>query len=118
MRTCNRKMQSRGQQYPGPVLDRIDLDVGPIFEQRLRAKAEGAAQAPDAGVAVPDADEIPTRSHPALDPDRPDLPMTLHEGILHFWPFAKYAVAFPRMSRSIFTRASSARGSRLDLNGQ
>jgi hypothetical protein len=35
--------------------------------------------------------------------------MTLDEGLLHFWPFAKYAVALPRMSRSIFTRASSAR---------
>src|SRR5215469_2030079 len=35
--------------------------------------------------------------------------MAFDEGILHFWPFAKYAVAFPRMSRSIFTRASSAR---------
>jgi hypothetical protein len=30
-------------------------------------------------------------------------------GVLHFCPFAKYAVAFPRMSRSIFTRANSAR---------
>src|SRR3974377_2158820 len=47
--------------------------------------------------------------HPALHANRPDLPMTLDEGILHFWPLAKYAVAFPRMSRSIFTRASSAR---------
>ena len=35
--------------------------------------------------------------------------MAFDEGILHFWPFAKYAVAFPSMSRSIFTRASSAR---------
>src|ERR1019366_7117793 len=32
-----------------------------------------------------------------------------NKGVLHFWPFAKYAVAFPRMSRSIFTRANSAR---------
>ena len=47
--------------------------------------------------------------HPALHTDRPDPPMALNKGILHFWPFAKYAVAFPRMSRSIVTRASSAR---------
>src|SRR5215469_12890593 len=47
--------------------------------------------------------------HPALHTDRPEAPMAFDEGILHFWPFAKYAVAFPRMSRSIFTRASSAR---------
>src|SRR5579863_9374538 len=47
--------------------------------------------------------------HPALHTDRPDPPMAFDEGILYFWPFAKYAVAFPRMSRSIVTRASSAR---------
>ena len=35
--------------------------------------------------------------------------MAFDKGILHFWPFAKYAVAFPRMSRSIVTRANSAR---------
>src|SRR6516164_8990863 len=47
--------------------------------------------------------------HPTLHTDRPEAPMAFDEGILHFWPLAKYAVAFPRMSRSIFTRASSAR---------
>src|SRR5438105_4345068 len=46
--------------------------------------------------------------HPALHGNRPDAPVALDEGVLHFEPFAKYAVAFPRMSRSIFTRASSA----------
>src|SRR6202166_4811695 len=45
----------------------------------------------------------------ALHPDRPDPLVVLDEGVLHFWPFAKNAVAFPRMSRSIVTRASSAR---------
>src|ERR1039458_1625922 len=47
--------------------------------------------------------------HPALHADRPHPPVTLNKGVLHFWPFAKYAVAFPRMSRSILTRANSAR---------
>ncbi len=47
--------------------------------------------------------------HPALHRERPFTPVTLDEGVLHFAAFAKYAVAFPRMSRSIFTRASSAR---------
>src|SRR5271166_2879157 len=47
--------------------------------------------------------------HPALHADWPHPPVTLNKGVLHFWPFAKYAVAFPRMSRSIVTRASSAR---------
>lgn len=32
--------------------------------------------------------------------------MALDKGILHFWPFAKYAVAFPRMRRSIVTRVN------------
>src|SRR5665213_4435934 len=45
----------------------------------------------------------------ALHPDRPDPLVTLNKGVLHFWPFAKNAVAFPRMSRSILTRANSAR---------
>src|SRR6202140_5961355 len=47
--------------------------------------------------------------HPALHSDRPDPLVALNKGILHFWPFAKNAVAFPRMSRSIVTRANSAR---------
>src|SRR3954453_19541321 len=47
--------------------------------------------------------------YPALHTDRPGPPIAFDEGILHFWPFAKYAVAFPKMSRSIVTRASSAR---------
>jgi|SRR5579863_4350061 len=45
----------------------------------------------------------------ALHADRPETPMTFDEGVLHFWPFAKYAVAFPKRSRSIATRANSAR---------
>jgi hypothetical protein len=47
--------------------------------------------------------------HMALHPDRPDPLVTLNKGILHFCTFAKYAVAFPKMSRSIVTRANSAR---------
>src|ERR1039458_8982443 len=51
-------------------------------------------------------------AHPqnsTLHADGPHPPVTLNKGVLHFWPFAKYAVAFPRMSRSILTRANSAR---------
>src|SRR6266704_1454684 len=47
--------------------------------------------------------------HPALHADRPHPPVMMNKGVLHFWPFAKYAVAFPKMSRSILTRANSAR---------
>ena len=34
---------------------------------------------------------------------------------IHFWPFAKNAVAFPRMSRSMVTRANSARRRRISI---
>src|SRR5208282_4336602 len=47
--------------------------------------------------------------HMALHADRPQAPVASNQGVLHFCPLAKYAIAFPRMSRSIFTRASSAR---------
>src|ERR1035441_10892772 len=49
------------------------------------------------------------QQHPALHTDRPDQLVALNKDVLHFWHFAKYAVAFPRMSRSIVTRANSAR---------
>src|SRR5271170_2134307 len=41
--------------------------------------------------------------HPALYADRPHTPMASNQGVLHFCPLAKYAIAFPRMSRSIVT---------------
>jgi len=47
--------------------------------------------------------------HAALHRDRPYLAMAIDEGVLQLCAFAKYGVAFPRMSRYIFTRASSAR---------
>ena len=43
------------------------------------------------------------------------MAVAMNEGVLQLWPLAKYAVAFPKISRSIFTRASSAR-SRLILH--
>ncbi len=51
----------------------------------------------------------PYPQHPALHTNRPEMPMAFNEGIIHFRHFAKYAVAFPRKSRSIVTRANSAR---------
>ena len=47
--------------------------------------------------------------HSALQRDRPNPSVSVDEGVLQLCAFAKYVVAFPRMSRSIFTRASSAR---------
>jgi len=38
------------------------------------------------------------RQYPALHRDRPDQPVALNKGVLHFRHFGKYAVAFPRMS--------------------
>src|ERR1700747_1464436 len=53
--------------------------------------------------------------HAALHTDRPDRTMSIDKGVSHFWPFAKNAVAFPNMSRSIVTRASSARKRRISI---
>ena len=36
------------------------------------------------------------------------MAVAMDKGVLQLWPLAKYAVAFPKISRSIFTRASSA----------
>ena len=47
--------------------------------------------------------------HPALHRDGLHAAVVLYEGVLQVNPFAKYAVTFPRISRSIFIRASSAR---------
>ena len=47
--------------------------------------------------------------HPALHRDRPQATVRLDESVLQIDPLTKYSVAFPSMSRSIFTRASSAR---------
>src|SRR5512141_2488974 len=55
---------------------------------------------------------IPARTHSqdlALHRHRPPLLVAFNPGVLHVDSFAKYAVAFFRMSRSIFTRANSAR---------
>src|SRR5271156_6037027 len=47
--------------------------------------------------------------HAALYSNRPLPAVAANQGVLHFCPLAKYAIAFPRMSRSIVTRARSAR---------
>ena len=44
-----------------------------------------------------------------------ELAVPLDPGVLHPRSFAKYAVAFPGMSRSIFTRASSARSRAISI---
>src|SRR3546814_8209411 len=59
--------------------------------------------------------DLADHKYPALHGDRPHAAMPLDKGVLHFAPFAKYAVAFPRMSRSIFTRASSARSRAISI---
>ncbi|NDH52749.1 MAG: hypothetical protein EBY24_12300 [Betaproteobacteria bacterium] len=48
--------------------------------------------------------------HAALHRNRPYRPVALDAGVLPIAPFAKHAVAFPKMSRcSILTRANSPR---------
>lgn len=47
--------------------------------------------------------------HAAQHRDRPNAMMALDEGVLQIDTRAKYAVAYPRVPRSIFKRANSAR---------
>src|SRR5271170_4639048 len=47
--------------------------------------------------------------HAALYADGPHTAVASNQGVLHFCPSAKYAIAFPEISRSIVTRARSAR---------
>jgi len=84
-------------------MDHLDVNQQRIVAQMASLEGLGAAHemlvvARHAGL-----------QHTALHRDRPQAPMSLDEGVLQLCAFAKYAVAFPRMSRSIFTRASSAR---------
>lgn len=44
------------------------------------------------------------------------MPVALDEGVFQIDPLAKYAVAFPKMSRAIFTRASSVRSQPADFH--
>jgi hypothetical protein len=102
-----------GQQFlpgarPAVAAARLGVDGLDVHQQRVVAQV---APLRSAGLAhevlvVPGHADL---QHPALHRDRPHAPVALDEGVLHFAAFAKYAVAFPRMSRSIFTRASSAR---------
>jgi hypothetical protein len=50
-----------------------------------------------------------------LQANRPEMTTAIDMGILHLWPREKYAAAFPRMSRSIFKRATSARSCRISI---
>ncbi|GJE03613.1 hypothetical protein GMJLKIPL_5570 [Methylobacterium isbiliense] len=47
--------------------------------------------------------------------DRPDGAMLCDEGELHIASLAKYAAAFPRMSRSAFRRATSLRSRSISI---
>ena len=50
-----------------------------------------------------------------LQANWPEMTTALDMGILHLWPREKCAAAFPRMSRSIFRRATSARSCRISI---
>jgi hypothetical protein len=79
-----------------------------MHQQRLRAQVTTPSDLqPTNKVLVVARHTYP--QHPALHTDRPHTPIASNQGVLHFCPLAKYAIAFPRMSRSILTRANSAR---------
>jgi hypothetical protein len=79
-----------------------------VYQQRLVAQAlplRIAGTAHQVPVVASRAD----LQYAALHRNRPHAAVLLNEGVLQIDPLAKYAVAFPRMPGSIFTRASSAR---------
>ena len=84
------------------------MDGLDVHQQRVVAEAAPlrGAGAPDEMLVVPSDAGF---EHPALHRDRPHAAVAMDEGVLQLCAFAKYAVAFPKMLRSIFTRASSAR---------
>src|SRR5271167_450509 len=86
----------------------LRIDGADMHQQRLLTQVATPVNVPAANQVFMVARHAHAQD-PALHADRPHLPVTLNKGVLHFWPFAKYAVAFPRMSRSILTRANSAR---------
>jgi hypothetical protein len=79
-----------------------------MHQQRLRAQVTTPSDLqPTNKVLVVASHTYP--QHPALHTDRPHTPIASNQGVLHFCPLAKYAIAFPRMSRSILPRANAAR---------
>ena len=92
-------------EYPAAGLGVQGLDM---HQQRLVAQAlplSIAGTAHEVRVAAGRAD----LQYPALHRDRPQVAVLLDEGVLQIDSLAKYAVAFPKMSRLIFARTSSAR---------
>ena len=88
----------------GLGMDGFDVQQQSIVTETATLRSAGAAH--EVLVLSVHADT----QHPALHRDGPHTPVALDEGVLQFWPFARYAAAFPRISRSIFTRASGGRG--------
>ena len=95
---------------PGPAVAAAGLGVDGLDVHQQRVIAEvaplGRTSRPHKVLVVP---SLAGLKNPALYRDWPNPAVPLDEGVLQLCTFAKYAVAFPRMSRSIFTRASSAR---------
>jgi hypothetical protein len=87
-----------------------------MHQQRLRAQVTTPSDLqPTNKVLVVASHTYP--QHPALHADRPHTPMASNQGVLHFCPLAKYAIAFPKMSRSIVTRQLGSQTADLHLLG-
>jgi len=90
---------------PAVAAKAFGMDGFDVNWQRVIAQVAplGAARPTNEMLVVPGHADL---QHPALHRDRLHASVTLDEGVLQVEPFAKYAVAFPRIPRSIFTRAS------------
>src|SRR6218665_3722 len=102
-----------GQQFlprarPAVAAPRFGVDHLDVHQQRVVAEMVPLGRAGSTNEVFVVAGDAGLQD-PTLHRDRPRLAVAVNEGVLQLCAFAKYAVAFPRMSRSIFTRASSAR---------
>ncbi len=93
--------------WPAVAASRFGVDGLDVHQQHVVAQMatlRSAGQTNEVRVVPSDAHS----QHSALHRDRPHPAIALDEGVPHADHFAKYAVAFPRISRAIFTRANSA----------
>ena len=100
---------------PAIAASRLGMDGLDVHQQYVVAwmAALGSAGQANEVLVVPGSAHL---QHPALHRDRPHPPVALDEGVLHADPFEKYAVAFPRIPGSIFTRANSARSRLISIS--
>ena len=101
---------------PAVAATGLGMDGLDVHQQRIVAQVAALRVAGPANEVL----VIPSHAdlqHPALHRDRPHAPVALDEGVLHFDPFAKYAVAFLRntLRRRLLKREAELCGASVQL---